>query len=332
MRRTPLLLLATTLACVAGADAATIKEVRLSMGRQPYNVVPSPLFKTDGVAPLKFRFTAEYASGKSKPKVMRGFGNLFTKGPSYDLLPAVDLAALFQEAARDEAKSMGFGVADAAGAAWEVSGGLKDIYMESQQMTGYGAMLSWGYMLVEFDVKSPGGATEHRKWRFHSFIGEMPGGFSRKDEAEGALANLLVEGAQELVTRLNRELLKAPVLPHVEQKLQSVVANGVKGREGELHLVGLAAGPSAVEPLMGRLVKEASEDERSKIINALARIGSASAVAPLVERYAKEDEDCRWYSLKAMDYIGGEAAMALVKQAVNDNEEPCKRLAKRLVN
>jgi hypothetical protein len=322
--------LATTFGAVAGADAASIKAVRLQLGRQPYNTISAPLFKADGVAPLRFRFTADYA-GKGKTKIMRGFGNMFTKGPSYDLEPVVDLATLFQEAARDEAKAMGFSVAEASGAAWEVTGSVKDIYMESQQMTGYGAMLSWGYMLVDFDVKAPGGATEHRTWRFHSFVGKMPGGFSRKDEAEAALANLLVEGAQELTTRLNRELFKAPALAHVEQKLQDVVAGGVKGREGHLHLVGLAAGSSAVAPLLGRLVKEESEDERSKIINALARIGSADAVAPLVERYLKEDEDCRWYSLKAMDYIGGEAAKALIQKGASDSEEPCKRLAKRLL-
>jgi hypothetical protein len=55
-------------------------------------------------------------------------------------------------------------------------------------------------------------------------------------------------------------------------------------------------------------------------------------VAPLSARYDKEDEDCRWYTLKAMDYIGNEAALALVRdKGVKDGHEPCKRLAKRVI-
>jgi len=330
MRLKTALAMGMVAAILGEAEAGTMKQVRLDQGRYPGNKIGAPLFKTDGVAPLRIGFTAAYGSGKIK--IMRSLGNMFTKGVSHDLLPSVDLAALLGEAARSEAAAMGFRVADS-GKVWDVTGDLKEIYLESKRITGYGAMLSWGYMVLDLKVKAPGGAVQPRRWRFHSFFGKLQSaGFSSKGDAETALANLLVEGAQELVSRLNHDFLKAPALPDVDKKLRAVATEGVKRHETDLHHVGLAAGASAVGPLLERLNQEPSEDERAKIVNALARIGAKGSVGPLAGRYAKEDEDCRWYTLKAMDYIGGEAPLIFVKEkGLTDGAEECKRLAKRIL-
>jgi hypothetical protein len=330
--RTKLMLVVGLVGAFLGrAEAGTLKQVRLEQGRYPDNRIAAPLFNTDKVAPLRIGLTAGYGSGKIK--VMRSLGNMFTKGVSHELLPSIDLAALLGEAARSEAKAMGFRVADAAGEVWDVSGTLQDVYLESKRITGYGAMISWGYMRLDLQIKAPGGAVQTRAWRLHSFFGKMQsGGFSSKGDAETALANLLVEGAQELVTRLNHDFLKAPALPDIDKKLRAVASGGVKSHEADLYVVGLAAGASAVAPLLERLAKEESEDERAKIVNALARIGAPEAIAPLAARYAKEDEDCRWYTLKAMDYVGGDTARAFIKDTgLGDEEEECARLARRIL-
>lgn len=332
MRVRAALVMGMVVAVLGDAEGGTLKQVRLDRGRYPGNKIGAPLFKTDGVAPLRVGLTASYGSGKVK--IMRSLGGMFTKGVSHDLLPSVDLAALLSEAVRSEAAAMGFRRAASAGKVWDVTGSLKEIYLETKRITGYGAMLSWGYMVLELQIKAPGGAVQTRRWRFHSFFGKIQGGgFSSKGDAETAVANLLVEGAQELVTRLNRDFLKAPALPDVDKKLGAVAREGIKSHENDLYLVGLAAGASAVGPLLERLGQEPSEDERAKIVNALARIGAKGSVTPLTGRYAKEDEDCRWYTLKAMDYIGGDTALAFVKEkGLTDDEEECKRLAKRILN
>ena len=51
----------------------------------------------------------------------------------------------------------------------------------------------------------------------------------------------------------------------------------------------------------------------------------------LSQRYAAEDEDCRWVTLKAMDYIGGAEADALVKGAgLADKDGGPRRLAEKV--
>ena len=90
--------------------------------------------------------------------------------------------------------------------------------------------------------------------------------------------------------------------------------------------VTLSLGGGASLPL-GRF-----EEGASPGWHALASLGSPAAVAPLIARYALEDEDPRWYTLKALDYIGGDEAMKFVGTAgVNDDDNGPKRLAQRIM-
>lgn len=67
-------------------------------------------------------------------------------------------------------------------------------------------------------------------------------------------------------------------------------------------------------------------------IQAPGQIGAADAVALLGRRYEEEDEDCRWATLKAMAYIGGDAAMRVVKnQGFKDEYVHARRLAEKVV-
>ncbi len=66
-------------------------------------------------------------------------------------------------------------------------------------------------------------------------------------------------------------------------------------------------------------------------MDALASLGAPAAVGPLASRYALEDEDPRWFTLKAMDYIGGpEAAKVVESSGLKDEDAGPKRLAARI--
>jgi hypothetical protein len=303
---------------------ATIKQVNLANGRDETNKIGSPVFDTAGVQPLHFTIRAAY--DRSAKIVRKGATNMFTRGPEYNLDKAVDLGALLTDALRTEAAAMGFRTAGASEAGWTIEGEIKNVYMESKQIP-YGLTLFYGYMDVETTVRRAGGGAETRRLRFHNYSGGYNAGMGRRDEAEEALAHLLVEGAQEAVARLNREFFKAPTHTAVD----AIVGRLAGASPNDIHRVGLSNASAATDPLLKTLVTETVENRRSAIIDALARLGSPESVPTLTSRYATEEEDCRWYTLKAMDYIGGDAALALVKDAgVKDKDGGPRRLAQRI--
>ena len=74
-----------------------------------------------------------------------------------------------------------------------------------------------------------------------------------------------------------------------------------------------------------------TEPGRAVIVDALAILGRVSAVGPLASPVLTEDEDPRWYTLKAMDYIGGDEAMKVVTSSgMSDKDLGPNRLAQRI--
>jgi hypothetical protein len=60
-------------------------------------------------------------------------------------------------------------------------------------------------------------------------------------------------------------------------------------------------------------------------------MGLRDAVQPLAARYDAEDEDCRYFTLKAWDYIGSEeAAAAVAAKGGRDPDAAPRRLAARI--
>jgi hypothetical protein len=326
MRRTILALAAVVLGAHATLHAiATIRQVNLANGRDDTNHIGSPLYDAGALPPLRFSIAPAYDRGAKI--VRRGATNMFTRGPEYNLDRAVDLGALFTEALHAEAAVMGFRTAAAPDGGWTVEGAIRNVYLESKQIP-YGATLFYGYMDVELQVRGAGAAPESRRLRLHNYFGGYNAGMGRRDEAEEALAHLLVEGAQETVSRLNREFFKAPAHPAVDALVSRL---GAAATANEIHRIGLSNAPGAAPALLALLVKEPDENRRSAMIDALARLAPPEAVAVLAGRYGTEDEDCRWYTLKAMDYIGGDAAMTLVRgQGTRDRDGGPRRLAQRI--
>lgn len=316
------------LVCILSAvtlSASTIKDVKLADGHEADNTIGSPLFDTSGIGALKIG-AIESAYDK-KAKIVRAGGGFMTKGPKYDLDPGVDLSGLLSESLRAEAQAMGFKVTQGDDADWVVTGALKEIYLDSRQVP-YGATQFWGYMLVDLQVKKKGAEPKAVTMRAHKYYAAYNAGMGRKDEATEGLQQLLVEGSQELVARLNRAFFKAPPTAAMVKLAGSLTA----GKDNDVHVVGLSGATAAV-PVLMKLIPAASDNERNRadLIGALGRIGAPEAVSFLAGRFAKEEDDGRWETLKAMDYIGGDEAKAVLTQGTKDKNDACKRLASRIL-
>jgi hypothetical protein len=282
------------------------------------------------MAPLSI---AAFTSGFDRRQlfVRRGGGNMFTRGPEYRLNQAVDVAALFAESLRTQAAAMGLRIAADGAAGWRLSGAVRDVFLESRQVP-YGATLFYGYLVADVQLEGPGGARHAETLRLHHYCSGYNAGMGRRDEAETCAAQLLVDGAQELLARLNRLHVHAAPHPSIAAKIAAVENAPADPQRAAIRAIGLSGLEAATPALLKRLPNEQSESGRAAIVDALALLGSPAAVAPLAARYALEDEDPRWYTLKAMDYIGGDEAMKLVGTAgVNDEDTGPKRLAQRIV-
>jgi hypothetical protein len=315
-----------TVASVTMLAIGTIKEVSLDDGRDDVTKIAAPVVDGSATAVTIGTFTGTFDRGAKV--VRRGATGFMTRGPEYNLDKSLDLAALFATALRDEAGAMGFKTA--ASDAWQVGGTIKDLYLESKQIP-YGATLFYGYMSVDFTVAKGSGAPETVPMRLHVYNGGYNAGMGRKDEAEAALAHLLIEGAQDALARLNRLHFKAPAHSAVGGLVDQVKKPGDKAWEAAVRRLSLSGASGAAAVFLELIPKDPDENRRSALIEGLGRLGAPEAVGALTQRYAAEDEDCRWYTLKTLDYIGGAAAEAHIKGAgVADKDGGPRRLAEKV--
>jgi hypothetical protein len=312
---------------VAVVSAATIAAIQLADGADRNNRIDAPVYRNPGLA------VEVTVTGTARPKtkfVRRTGGRLpATRGPEYDLDPSVNIGVLLTDALRSEAAAMGL-TSPGNSQRWQVTGTITDVYLESRQVY-MGATLFYGYLEVALAVNGPDGSNRTVGMRLHNYSGGYNAGLGRRDEAAESAARLLVEGAQEILARLNRDFFKAPPSDGIGAILAGLRTGSVEEKVGDLRKVGLSGLVAAAPALLELLQKEPEEKARAAIVDALALLGSADAVAPLSARYKIEDEDVRWYTLKAMDYIGGADAERLVKTAgLKDDDNGPKRLAARI--
>lgn len=318
MRKKTLVAAAVGLLAVAELHAiGTIKAITLADGRTTENTIKTPVF--DGSASPAVRVGAIASAFDRKAKIVRrGTSGFFTKGPEYNLDRGLDLAAVLAESMRAEAVSMGLSAADGG---VRLDGTLHDIYLESKQIP-YGATLFYGYMDVE--LKLSGSQTGSERFRVHHYTGSYNAGMGRRDEAEGALAQLLVHGAQELLARLGRKTLAF--------KPAAALANLQPSSTPEIYAMGLAGPQTAGSTLATMLGTDTDENRREALLNAIGLLGAREVVSALAARYDTESEDCRWYTLKALDYIATDEALAIVKsRGTADKDIGPRRLAARIL-
>ena len=323
--RTGLCLAGVVLATATALAIGTIKELTLDEGRDYVNKISAPV--VDGAGTTVAVGTIASTFDKGAKIVRKGATGFMTRGPEYNLDKTVDLGALFGSALKAEATAMGF--ASGSGG-WTIDGTIKDVYLESKQIP-YGATLFWGYMDVDFRVSKGSEPPQTVSLRLHNYNGGYNAGMGRKDEAAVALAHLIVEGAQEALARLNRVAFKAPPHPSIAALIDQVKVPGDRRPANAVYRLGLSGSPAAPAALLALIPQETDENRRSALIEAVARLGPAEAVPVLALRYATEDEDCRWVTLKAMDYIGGgDADKVIAGSGLSDEDGGPRRLAEKI--
>ncbi len=316
-------------AVVVTSSCATLQRVSLPAGLEDDNSLKAKVLDASGVSALSITTFSE--TFDRNLDICRGVHRAFVGGPSFKLGKDVNFGMLFAEALKSEAPKMGFTLGSGG---WTIGGALKEIYAETSQKTGYGALRFWGFLVVELDLTPPGAPAQKLRFRLHNYyqVGTFMN-FSSKLPEETALARLMVDGAQELLGRLNRRFFRAPPDPSIAEMIAQMERLGSKAPESLIHAIGVSGSPEAVPVIQKRLSAEKDENARALLINALGRIGTPDLVPVLTAGYAADMEDGRWYILKAMDYIGTPEALAVIKEKGLRDEQAFNRdLAKRIVD
>ncbi|HEX7186121.1 MAG TPA: hypothetical protein VF756_30120 [Thermoanaerobaculia bacterium] len=311
--------------CSSPALARVLEVFNLDAGRTDKNRIASPVWDAGAaepvvVEPIASKLDSEY-------KVAR---RLSMRVPEFTVSPAIDLGRLLSAALQTEGTAMGLRIASPGTAGWTVSGTLDDVFVETRPII-YGPIMFYAYMKVALNVRRGGGEPRAVTYRLHNMYARANGGFGVQDEVSEVLANFLIDSAQEIMARLNRDFFQAPAHPSIKLRTDVLAASTLDDREAELRMIGFSGSREALPVLLALLAKEKDEGNRVYVLDALASLGAVEAVQPLAQRYAGEDEDCRFFILKAWDYIGGEEARSLIlRNGPEDEDKACRSLAARL--
>ena len=329
MRATKIVVAVTLclLACAAPAAAVRILEnFSLDAGRVPENRIGSPVWDASGVDTV----AVEKLAWKLGPdyQVVRRLTEYI---PRFTVGPSLDLGAQLSIALQTEGSSLGLRMSAPGAAGWTVSGSIEDLWVETRPIF-FGPIMFYAYMEVALDVRHGDGPPQAVRYRLHNMYAQVNGGIGVQDEAAETVAQFLVESGQEIAARLNRDFFHAPPLPSLRLEAETLAAGPLDDREAQIRRIGLSGAPEAVPVLLGLLAREKTEVmHRVYLLDALASLSSADAVQPLADRYDGEDEDARFFILKAWDYLGGEEARALIaRKGPKDPDVACRALADRL--
>lgn len=211
---------------------------------------------------------------------------------------------------------------------WRISGKIESFSVEIRPYAKhFGATGFYGFMQLAVEVRSPSGTSEMENIKLYGMHRFYNGGYGLRDEVKDCMGRFIIESAQETLARLNRKLFGARPHPEVETMLQALERTDKKIPPNRLHAIGLSGHPHAMGVLLDLLSDEKDVRTRRNLINALATLASPEAFESLSARYADEDEDCRYFILKAMEYIGSEETRGFVRErGTEDDDLACRRL------
>lgn len=321
--------LALPLGAMAPLAAAELSVIELAWGYDPEdNVLGAPVFEGASAPPI--RFEGLKVERDPQADFVRRIPGGFVRALRYRLAPGLDLGALLTTSLRSEAGTLGLR-SGPENEAVVVRGKLLDPFVENRGIFG-GAILFYSYFAVELEIVWPDGRTQTLAGSFHEMVTRVNGGFGAKDEAGEATARLLVNAAQEIVARIARDHLAAPVSPAVKDLIPALAASGADDRYPSLRRLGLSGLPEAAPMLLQLMAREKEEDDRSQVIGALASLRDPEAAAKLAAAYRQDDaEDCRFAMLKAFAYLGGEKAKGRIRElGLADEDSANSRLARYL--
>lgn len=331
MRSLPLktlfLLLFSTLIATSAWAAKSIEgdEIDFATGRNDENILTSPAW--DGAAGPSLYigdFTCACQSGD--PLVVRNKN----RKPRYTVGASLHLGTLLADAMRQEARTLGLRVAESADEADLTVSGTIDELLLGERTIPYGPLMYYSHLDLSLSLTGSNPASDDHALSLYNIVWRYNAGFGAKDEAREAVAQFLVESSQEVLAFVARTL-DVPAAESVTGALDSVVASGVKDRILEVRRVGLSGADGAAEKLAQRIDRESKEGHRIELYEALGNLREPTAVDTLTARFATDDEDGRYFIVKALAYIGGEDALAFVRdRATNDGDRGVRNLAERV--
>lgn len=313
------------LAAAPAAAARSLENFSLDLGRVPENRIGTPVWDAAGADPV----VVEKLVWKPGPGYLI-VRRLKMRAPEFTVSPVLDLGAQLSIALQTEGSALGLRMSSPGASGWTVSGSIEDLWTETRPIL-YGPIMFYAYLDVALEVRHGGGEPQRVRYRLHNMYAQVNGGFGLQDEVGETVAQFLVESGQEIAARLNRDFFHAPVHPSVRLEAEALAAAPLDDREAQIRRIGLSGLPEAVPLFLGLLPREKDEGNRVYLLDALASLGSADALQPLAGRYDGEDEDCRFFILKAWDYLGTEEARALIaRKGPQDKDVACRSFAERL--
>jgi hypothetical protein len=311
----------------AALAQGTIKDFDLKDGVNDENKIAAPLFDASAMAPVYIDTIARQYDTKALMFKKGGKSGVWNgQGPEYLVDPKLDLGKSLREALERQGAAMGLKMAKAPAGAWVISGTLTDMRFLTEQTAG--ATLFYGTSRVNLMLRDPNGATTTETLTFHIYKAIWKFGYTKTGRAKEALALALVEAAHESLAFLQMRVWHLPL----HASTQSLAAKLESSTLNEIYRLGLTGSSDVGKRLLALLPQRAKEDDRVFIIEALARLRTAEAVPVLDQRYKSESEDGRWATVKAMSYIGGDAARAVLKERALTDEYPgASRLAEDIL-
>jgi len=318
-------LLALALLAAAPVRAGSIKQVVLEEGRTDENRIVTPVFDATDAPGI---VVGEIGSGLDPGlKVVSRMS--WGRVPDPTLGPAIHVGDLLAQALRSEGAALGLPVTNQTDGAWRVTGRVDDLALKVRVIL-FGPLVFYGYLQGTFTVTGPDGESTERTYRVFNLAARYNAGMGMEDEASETLAQLFLEAGQEVMSRLNRDLFHVPPREAIAERARALAGRDVDGLESELRTIGLSHHPDALAPLLALLEVEQDEGDRVHVIDALANLGAPEAVPVLMRRFPGEDTECRYATLDALQALGGEEALAFVRQAgARDAEATVKLVAER---
>lgn len=319
--RFPLVGVAIATLGASAASAGTIESIDLELGRENA-IVAGPVWTPAAEFRVEIgAFTHELDYAKL---VVDDYGGSGTRD---HLRRGVDLGAVFAEELGRQARELGL---TTGGGGWKVSGVVEDVYLKNREIP-FGPLIFNGHVDVRFEVVSPAGESSNVRLRFRPTTARFNAGFGAKDENREALAQILIESAQEALARLNQRFFRQPAHPRVADKIADLRRGGAKPDENDIRWLGLSGAPEAVDPLLAVLKKAGDESARAEVVEALLLLGATGALPELRQRYAKEDEDVRCAILAAVPELDPEEGVAWLGSGggSRDKNKVCQHIALR---
>lgn len=299
-----------------------IKSIDFGDGRNFTNRIEAPTYSKGKSCPIFF--SIDQSLDQSAP-VIRPFASQLE---GVKLSTDLNIEELVLAAIAEEGESMGFFFVAEDEALWKIHGVLKDFYLTcKKEKLGHRFV---GFMDLELSLSGPNGLQEEKRYVFHVIERKQRLG-SIRIEGEEAIAQVLIEGAQEILARLNTHHFQLQPSSSLKFKQIALEKSGFGDNKHNVRQLALAPYDETRETLKALLKKKKKGMTRYHILNFLALMATPEETGYFINIYRKEsDYYARCYLIKALSLCEGASAQEfLSRTAANDPEAFCAAMVRR---